>query len=672
MSALSIQVPFPVFQDRAGQPLQNGYVWIGEPNLNPQTNPVVAYFDAALTIPAPQPLRTLNGYISRAGTPAQIYVDAVNFSILVQDSKGSMVYNFQEGTGISPDASGVTYDPPFTGGVATTVQDKLAQTVSAKDFGAVGDGVTDDTIALQAWANCGAKNLYWNEGQYLVNASLATALNITVFNFGDVSLKACIVFPAGVTVATAGTATQLIVNNPDATTCGVAINADAGGSPPTHSQIATQIERFILRSNGANGRYGVVTPAAALLLADKRPRYALDVQFAPPPGSDNQTICSYGWDVGIMLGDTVDARVFYAGYGTYNTTLPDAGQHQMVGMKVKAVAGAYGVVAQYQCSNMRTFFEGSDGLEGFVVRDSEGQGCWYGIALTSAGTEPGGYIDNVHTNTNKTAYLLSNRASLQIGMVEAYRSDAYHNHGGEWNGISMDACGKVTIDSLHTIHGTLLTKTGTNAIKATGTSTFICSAMQSTSVDNAVYIDNSPDCIVGNQVVNSINTIFNLNGASTNDFTGGSVMVRAGAPAYLVTDGTVDKKRIRLPLNSGIAVRTYQTITIAATGSTTVKPRETATTFNIVMSVGTGAFTYDLILDRTAAVVGDVVTIHVNGSASTNPTLRVCDNSTATVLDTFNNITGTGRYLAQYIFQESGVSGTWVTLGLMQSVELSF
>lgn len=136
MSALSIQVPFPVFQGRDGQPLENGYIWIGEPNLNPQTNPVVAYYDAALTIVAPQPLRTLNGYVSRAGTPAQIYVDGVNFSILVQDSKGSMVYNFPDGTGISPDACGVTYNPPFTGGTPTPVCEKLAEAISVKDFGA--------------------------------------------------------------------------------------------------------------------------------------------------------------------------------------------------------------------------------------------------------------------------------------------------------------------------------------------------------------------------------------------------------------------------------------------------------------------------------------------------------------------------------------------------------
>jgi hypothetical protein len=171
MAPLSIQVPFPVFQDRDGQPLENGYIWIGEPNLNPQTNPVVAYFDAALTIPAPQPLRTLNGYVSRAGTPAQIYIDGVNFSILVQDSKGSMVYNFPDGSGISPDACGVTYNPPFTGAVSYPVCEKLEQTVSVKDFGAVGDGVTDDYDAINAaWLYCypiGA-SLYFPSGTYLV------------------------------------------------------------------------------------------------------------------------------------------------------------------------------------------------------------------------------------------------------------------------------------------------------------------------------------------------------------------------------------------------------------------------------------------------------------------------------------------------------------------------
>ena len=172
MSALSIEVPFPVFQDRDGQPLENGYVWLGVANLNPQTNPVIAYFDKALTIPAAQPLRTINGYVSNAGTPAQVYVDGVSFSILVQDSKGSMVYNFPDGTGISPDACGVTYDPPFAGGVAYPVCEKLEQTVSVKDFGAVGDGVADDTAAIQAAIDSLTGTIYFPDGTYITTATL--------------------------------------------------------------------------------------------------------------------------------------------------------------------------------------------------------------------------------------------------------------------------------------------------------------------------------------------------------------------------------------------------------------------------------------------------------------------------------------------------------------------
>lgn len=183
MSALSLSVPYPVFSGQDGLPLDNGYVWIGTANLYPITNPIAVYFDEALTIQATQPLRTINGFISNAGTPAQVYVDAVNFSILVQDSKGTMVYNFPDGTGLSPDACGVTYNPPFTGGVSYPVCEKLAQTVSVKDFGAVGDGVADDTVAIQAAITsllATGGTVYFPAGEYKTDDGITLVSDLTL------------------------------------------------------------------------------------------------------------------------------------------------------------------------------------------------------------------------------------------------------------------------------------------------------------------------------------------------------------------------------------------------------------------------------------------------------------------------------------------------------------
>tara|TARA_R110000868_G_scaffold121848_1_gene323283 strand:- start:2921 stop:3406 length:486 start_codon:yes stop_codon:yes gene_type:complete len=111
MSALSIQPPYPAFAGTDGLPLENGYIWIGTVNLNPQVNPIAVYWDAALTIPAAQPIRTLNGYPMYQGTPARFYA-ASDYSILVQNSKGSLVYSSLSGnlSGNNTIASNATGD----------------------------------------------------------------------------------------------------------------------------------------------------------------------------------------------------------------------------------------------------------------------------------------------------------------------------------------------------------------------------------------------------------------------------------------------------------------------------------------------------------------------------------------------------------------------------------
>jgi hypothetical protein len=96
MSALSVEPPFPAFAGADGQPLDDGYINVGVVNLNPITNPIAAFFDAALTIPAVQPIRTSGGYPVYQGTPTRFYVGS-DYSIQVKDKNGGVVYTSLNG-----------------------------------------------------------------------------------------------------------------------------------------------------------------------------------------------------------------------------------------------------------------------------------------------------------------------------------------------------------------------------------------------------------------------------------------------------------------------------------------------------------------------------------------------------------------------------------------------
>ena len=177
MSALSIQPTYPIFTDIDGQPLEAGYVWIGQANLDPQVNPINVYWDAALTIAAPQPIRTLAGYPSRNGTPARLYVNS-DYSIRVMNKNGSTVYSAPEATeryGNVITLANLNFLQNGAGAVTRTALSKMQESVSVKDFGAVGDGVTNDTTAIQdaidSVATAGGA-VYFPPGEYLISGSI--------------------------------------------------------------------------------------------------------------------------------------------------------------------------------------------------------------------------------------------------------------------------------------------------------------------------------------------------------------------------------------------------------------------------------------------------------------------------------------------------------------------
>ena len=114
MSTIEVKPPFPAFAGTDGQPLENGYIWIGAVNLSPQVNPITVYWDDAQTIAAPQPIRTLNGYPARNGTPARFYVSA-DYSIQVLDAKGVVVYTSLNGNTFPGSAGNLSANATGTG-----------------------------------------------------------------------------------------------------------------------------------------------------------------------------------------------------------------------------------------------------------------------------------------------------------------------------------------------------------------------------------------------------------------------------------------------------------------------------------------------------------------------------------------------------------------------------
>jgi hypothetical protein len=124
MPATSIEPTFPIFTDIDGQPLEDGFIWIGTINLDPQTNPIAVFSDSALTIPLAQPVRTIGGYPASSGTPIRVYADS-DYSIRVMNKNGSVVYSAPSPTArypanILPDGSVTT--PKIANDAVTTIK----------------------------------------------------------------------------------------------------------------------------------------------------------------------------------------------------------------------------------------------------------------------------------------------------------------------------------------------------------------------------------------------------------------------------------------------------------------------------------------------------------------------------------------------------------------------
>lgn len=186
MPAVSIS-PQPKLQffDANGNPLSGGKLYSYDAGT---TTPRATYTDSTGNVANANPV------ILDTRGEASVWMDSGTYKLALYTSSNVLVWTV-DGVG-GPDvatlaqlaASGgsalVGFLQAGTGAQTRTVQSKLRDTVSVKDFGAVGNGIADDTVAIQNAVNAlSANQTLVAEGHFLISTHINLKKSSVVYDF---------------------------------------------------------------------------------------------------------------------------------------------------------------------------------------------------------------------------------------------------------------------------------------------------------------------------------------------------------------------------------------------------------------------------------------------------------------------------------------------------------
>lgn len=235
--------PVEQFFDTDGSPLDSGYLYFGAVNGNPETQPTQVYWDAANTIPAAQPIRTINGYPVRNNSPAAIY--SINdVSIQVRNKSRQSVF-YTATSNFSDSASNTLIR---TSNTLLTASDNGKTVIATGTF----TQSFDASVALGA----GWHIQYVNAGTGVI--TLDPNLAELIDGFATESLAAgesCTILCNGIGMTTSGMVSSLILsqNNTSALTTGTAPNYLAVSNYVLKAYTTRQRLNISFHQNGTTG-----------------------------------------------------------------------------------------------------------------------------------------------------------------------------------------------------------------------------------------------------------------------------------------------------------------------------------------------------------------------------------------------------------------------------------
>jgi polygalacturonase len=233
------------FFDSTGNPLTGGKVYTYAAGT---TTPLATYTDASgLTF-------NTNPIILDVRGEASIWLSDLSYKFVLTNASDTVIWTVDNITGIEALKASLANTTDVAKGdaligfrqsnasgalvnaVGRTVHQKLQETISVKDFGAVGDGVTDDTAAIQSAVNAaGGKALYFPGGTYIVGEIITVLSNSSLYGDPGVTtlkLKTKTYAPANVSIFVLTNITNVYIY-------GLTFNGNKGNIGTTRNPINT-------------------------------------------------------------------------------------------------------------------------------------------------------------------------------------------------------------------------------------------------------------------------------------------------------------------------------------------------------------------------------------------------------------------------------------------------